>query len=104
MPSAVTYVCNPNNGGGRERLAIHWQARLAYLVPSTVRVADSKSEVENHRRYFTLASGLRMHTCIHAHTPTSTYTSHTKRESKGKLFVRAFSFKFGKSLNVQKKK
>lgn len=81
MPSAVTYVCNPNNGGGRERLAIHWQARLAYLVPSTVRVADSKSEVENHRRYLTLASGL------HMHTPQQVHTHHTQKENPKESYL-----------------
>lgn len=66
-----------------------------------MRVAGSENEVENSRRHLTLTSGLHMQahvTCVH--TP-STYTSHTKR-IQGKLIVTAFSFKFGKSLNVKK--
>lgn len=63
-----------------------------------MRVADSENEVENSRRHLALTSGLQMQahmTCTHAKY---IYIAHKKNPRK---IVTAFSFKFGKSLNVK---
>lgn len=65
-----------------------------------MRVADSENEVENSRRHLTLTSGLHMQAHV---TCTHTKYIHITHKKNPRKIVTAFSFKFGKSLNVKKK-